>query len=485
MTIILSIFLPIICGSLMLKVKFKNIKALYGSVFTIVLLNAVISIYSIIFYKNIQYVFFEFTDNLKMIFRIDSLSSIFGTMVSVLWIFTTVYALEYMKHEKNEQKFFSFFIMSFGVVLGIAFAANFFTLYIFYEFLTLSTIPLVIHSMNKQSNYAGYLYIIFMLIGAALAFVGFIFLNIYSGNQAFAIGGFVNLISKQNMSLIRSMFFITFMGFGVKAAMIPFTKWLPAASVAPTPVTALLHAVAVVKAGVFSMIRLLYYCYGTKIISGSMEQKVIMILALCTIIYGSVMALRTQHIKRRFAYSTISNLSYIVFGIILCSYEGLTAGILHMLYHAVIKITLFFTAGAILYMTGKEHLNEISGLAKKMPITFAVMAVTGLSLVGVPPLGAFFSKWYLSYAAIKTGECIPLFGVLILIISEILTALYCFTILKQAYFLQTDKVQAEGKDPNYLMIIPMVLLSALAIIMAFCPNILLEWAWRVVSTPLR
>ena len=466
------IFFPIIMGFILFKLKFEERSKLYKFVASIIIINALVALYVIFTNDHQAIVLFEFMKQLELVFRIDGMSALFGGMVSILWVVTTFYAFEYMKHEGKEKKFFAFYTMAFGVVLGIAFAGNMFTLYVFYEFLTLSTIPLVMHAMDPKAIHAGKVYICYMMVGASLAFIGFIFIYIFGGNTLFTLGGTLNPeFVKGNEDLLRFVFLFTCLGFGVKAAIFPFSAWLPTASVAPTPVTALLHAVAVVKSGIFAIIRLLYFSIGTELIANTWEQKIIMILAIITIVYGSTMALRCPHIKRRFAYSTISNLSYIILGLIMCSNAGLAAGVLHMIFHAVIKITLFFGAGAILYKTHKEYLNDIKGYGYKMPIVFITMFIASLALIGVPPFPGFFSKWALAQSAIATNDPLAYLGVAALIISALLTALYCITIFAKAFMYKTkDNVE----DPNKLMTVPLICLSIATVFLAVKPDFLIN-----------
>ena len=271
---------------------------------------------------------------------------------------------------------------------------------------------------------------------------------------------------------------MAFFGFGVKAAVFPFWRWLPKASVAPTPVTALLHAVAVVKSGIFAIIRLTYYSFGTTFLVGTWAQTVMLVFAAITIVFGSTVALRTPHVKRRFAYSTVSNLSYIIFGIAIMTPAGLAAGLLHMVYHAVIKITLFFTAGAILYKTHREYLYEMEGFGRLMPITFATMTITGLGLIGVPPFAGFHSKWALATAAVDSGNSMTYIGIVALILSALLTALYIFQVVIRAYF-PRNKEYPEGyyehvHDPNLYMTGTLIILAVVSVIIGFYPEPLIE-----------
>ncbi|MEG2037989.1 MAG: proton-conducting transporter membrane subunit, partial [Ruthenibacterium sp.] len=348
----------------------------------------------------------------------------------LLWPVTALYSFEYMRHEGSENRFFSFFTISFGVVLGVAFAENFMTLYLFYELLTLATLPLVMHTMDRKARYAGKKYLIYSLSGAAFAFIGLVFLLNYGTTLNFTYGGVLDAAKiLGNERLLRQVFVLAFFGFGVKAAIFPFHGWLPDASVAPTPVSALLHAVAVVKAGVFAVMRLIYFGFGADFLRGSSAQSIAMAAAIVTIVYGSAKALRTPHLKRRLAYSTVSNLSYILFSFTLMTPAGLTGGLVHMVFHAVIKITLFFCAGAILYQTGKEYVYDLEDFGRAMPRVFAAFTVASFALAGVPPLGGFIGKWCIATAAAQTEMPLAYAGIAALILSTLLTTLYMMTVV--------------------------------------------------------
>ena len=483
---ILPVLFPIVAGLCLLPVKFKERKQRERWILTIMVLNAAFALYAMHGGAAESIRIISFSERLSLELHIDGMSKVFGSMVSVLWVLTTIYAFEYMTHEGREDKFFAFFTMTFGVVLGIAFSGNFLTMYLFYEFLTLVTLPLVMHCMDNKARHAGKMYILYMMFGAALAFIGFVFIYCYGTTTDFVPGGVLNpVLVAGHETTLQLVFIFAFFGFGVKAAVFPFYRWLPKASVAPTPVTALLHAVAVVKSGVFAIIRLTYYSFGTSFLKGTIAQHVILIAAAITIVFGSTVALRTPHIKRRFAYSTISNLSYIIFGIALMTPLGLSAALLHMIYHAVIKITLFFTAGALLYKTHREYLYEVEGFGKYMPVTFGCMAVAGIGLVGIPPFAGFHSKWALATAAVDCGNPIAYWGILALILSALLTALYIFYIIVRAYF-PRNKTYPAGyydhvEDPNGYMKFPMVFLAAASVILGLMPGVLLDVLGSIVS----
>lgn len=286
-------------------------------------------------------------DHLSIAFRVDGLSCLFAALVSVLWPLACLYAVEYMSREGHENRFFTFYLASFGVTLGIAFSANALTMYLFYELLTLATLPLVMHAMDSKVRYAGRVYLTYSMCGAALGFLAMVMLLEHGALCSSWAAVWCVLPARRIPCGL--LYVLGFFGFGVKAAVFPGHKWLLRASVAPTPVTALLHAVAVVKAGVFAVTRLTWYGYGPALLRGSWAQYLVMGAAIFTIVYGSSKALRTKHLKRRLAWSTISNLSYVLLGVTTLTTAGLAAGMVHMIFHAVLKITLFFCVGAVHY----------------------------------------------------------------------------------------------------------------------------------------
>lgn len=400
---------------------------------------------------------------LSIAFQVDGLSCIFAVLVSLLWPLACLYAVEYMSREGSENRFFAFYLVSFGVTLGIAFSANVLTMYLFYELLTLATLPLVMHHMDGKARYAGRIYLTYSMCGAALGFIAMV-LMIEHGAVFFQFGGSV-AVTPDKENTLRMAYILGFFGFGVKAAVFPGHKWLLRASVAPTPVTALLHAVAVVKAGVFAVARITWYGFGPELLRGSWCQYLAMGAALFTIVYASSKALRTKHLKRRLAWSTISNLSYILLGIAALTTAGLAAGMVHLVVHAVLKITLFFCVGAIHYKMHRDFVPDVEGCGVLMPVVFSSFAVASLGLMGVPPLAGFASKWLLATAAVDLGEWIGYLAAAVLIISALLTALYLMEIVLLAFFPRqnrqlTVRVPKQARrDPNFRMTVPLTVLS--------------------------
>ena len=412
----------------------------------------------------------RFSSVFSISLRIDGASMVYGSIVSALWPLITLYSLDYMSHEGHENRFFGFWIASFGVVLGVAFAEDFLTLYFFYELLTLATLPLVMHFMDEKARYAGREYLVFSLSGAAFAFIGIVYLLHYSATLDFTYGGVLDLaLAAGHEPALQAVFVLAFFGFGVKAAIFPFYKWLPDASVAPTPVSALLHAVAVVKAGAFAVLRLIYFGFGADFLRGTPAQSIVMTAAIVTIIYGSARALRTPHLKRRLAFSTVSNLSYILFALTVMLPAGLTGALTHMVYHAVVKITMFCCAGAIIQKSGREYIYEFEGLGRRMPVVFGTFTVSALALIGMPPLGGFAGKWMICSAAVLSANPLAYVGIGALILSTLLTTLYMMPIFVRAWVpvgaLDTEAL-AKVHDPGAAMTVPLLVLAAAGVVLA-------------------
>lgn len=405
-----------------------------------------------------------FTGNLAIELQVDGLSTVFAGMLSVLWPFAALYAFAYMKHEEREKGFFMFYTMTYGVTLGIAMAGNLLTMYFFYELLTLVTVPLVMHTLSREAILASRKYLYYSIGGAAFAFIGLIFVILYGSSMNFVYGGVLDLEKIGGRTDVLLLIYVfAFCGFGVKAALCPFHSWLPQAGVAPTPVTALLHAVAVVKSGAFAIMRLTYYSYGPDFIRGTWAQNVVMALTIITIVYGCSRAVKETHLKRRLAYSTVSNLSYILFGAAIMTPLGFLGALAHMVFHAVMKICAFFCVGAVMHQTGRQYVYEIDGFSRKMPRVFFCFTVSALALMGVPGLAGFVSKWYLATAAVASENVLAGIGVAALLLSALLTAVYMLSIVIRAYFPGKDfdyAAIADIKDPGWAMQIPLFLFVA-------------------------
>ena len=477
--ILVAILLPIIGGVLvpLLPLKKRGHMKVFLETVTIVtslivwglILNGTTEAFHVV----------RFVKDLSISFKIDGLTMVFAGLVATLWPLATLYAFEYMEHEGHEKIFFMFYSMTYGVTLGIAFASDMLSMYFFYELLTLTTVPLVMHTLKREAILASRKYLYFSLGGAAFALIGLVFIIVYGNTCEFVLGGVLNLDAIGDKApLLLIVYLLAFMGFGVKAAIWPLSSWLPEAGVAPTPVTALLHAVAVVKAGVFAIMRLTYYSFGTDFLRGTWVQYVVMAVAMFTIVYGCSKAAKETHVKRRLAYSTVSNLSYVIFGVTIMTPLGLVGALSHLVCHAVMKICSFLCAGAFMHQTGKSHVYEMDGIGRKMPIVFGCFIVSALGLMGVPGLAGFISKWNLTAAAVDSGNTFAYFGIVCLLISALLTAIYMLNIVIRAFFpgcnFDQNKV-ANVKDPSWEMCLPLIVCAIGIVCLGWLSSPLIEF----------
>ena len=432
MFIVVTIIIPIILGLIIPLFRFndksRSVYVILSSIFT-----SISILLLILFYGQESITFIKLTDVLSIGFKLDDLSKHFLLILLSLWPLATIYASEYMEMEDNRDTFFKYYLIAYGIAIGVAVSRNLITMYLFYELLTFLTLPLIMHKMDQKSLFAGKVYLVLSILGASLALMGIVIYVMQTHAIEFTSTGLIDRLNNVNNRLIYISYILCFIGFGVKAAIIPFTVWLPLCSVAPTPVSALLHAVAVVKAGVFAVIRVTYYSFGINILYGSKVSYIASCIAIATILYGSIMAVRDKHIKRRLAYSTASNLSYILFVVTLLTREGLAAGLTHMMFHAIIKINLFFAAGSMMIYGKSEYVSDVKGLSSKMPITSFSFLIASLALIGIPMTCGFVSKYEIITAAISSKSVISYIGIIAIVISSILTLIYLFSIVINIY----------------------------------------------------
>lgn len=483
--IIVAILLPIIGGIMVRLFPVEKRKEMYIFIQIIMITTSLIVWGLILGGKTEVFHVVHFVDDLSISFKIDGMTMVFAGLISILWPLATLYGFEYMEHDDRPNTFFTFYSMAYGVTLGIAFASDMLSMYFFYELLTLSTVPLVMHSLKREAILATRKYLYYSLGGAAFALMGIVFLIVYGDTLEFTMGGVLSvnkIIGHENMLLWIYLF--AFLGFGVKAAIFPVSEWLPTAGVAPTPVTALLHAVAVVKAGVFAIIRLTYYGFGTGFLRGTWVQNVVMALAMFTAVYGCSRAVKETHIKRRLAYSTVSNLSYIIFGVTIMTPLGFVGALCHLVCHAVMKICSFMCAGAFMHQTGKKYIFDVDGLGKQMPIIFFCLTLSGMGLMGVPGLAGFVSKWNLARAAVASHNPLAYFGIVCLLISALLTAIYMMSIAMRAFFppVGFDRESVSHiKDPGWKMCFPIMLCAAFSMALGVFSTPLVEFFASVAA----
>lgn len=413
----------------------------------------------------------ELLPGISLAFRVEPLGMLFALVAASLWIVTTCYSIGYMRahHENDQTRFFACFALAIGAALGVAFSGNLLTLFTFYEVLTLSTYPLVTHHRDEKALRAGRVYMGILLSTS----VGFLLLAVVgtwvlAGTLDFRPGGILEgTAGNATLAVLLGLFVF---GTG-KAAVMPFHRWLPAAMVAPTPVSALLHAVAVVKAGVFTVMKVVVYVFGIDFLRESQLSVWLMWVAGATVLIASLVALTKDNLKARLAYSTVSQLSYIVLGAALASPWSVVGGSMHIAMHAFGKITLFFCAGAIYVGAHKTEISDMRGIGRRMPWTLAAFFVGSLSVIGLPPLGGSWSKWYLALGAADAGQVV---FIAVLMISSLLNIAYLLPVVVRGFFLPpTDEEATHGEAP-WMCVVPACVTAAASVALFFWSDRLYE-----------
>ena len=414
-----------------------------------------------------QFTIAEVIPGVPIALRVDAMGMFFALVASILWLFTSIYSVGYMRalDEHGQTRYFTSFAVAISATLGVAFSANLLTLYLFYEMLSLSTYPLVTHHQDGEARQSGRKYLTYIL-GTSIGLVLPAMVIVYhlTGTLDFQVGGIMagSGASPQTLALLLVLFLYGF----AKAGLMPFHGWLPAAMVAPTPVSSFLHGVAVVKVGVFSILRVIFHIFGPEQLLTANLGWIITSLASVTILVASLVALTQDNLKRRLAYSTIGQLSYMILGAGMLSALGMTGGLLHI---AIGKITLFFCAGAIYVASGKKYISQMDGLGRRMPITYLAFFFGSLSIIGMPPFGGFISKWYLAFGAIESGHLVLL---VVLLGSSLLNAFYFFPIVYRGFFLSAVTGELEGiKEAPAFCLIPLSITALCSLVLFFWPNI--------------
>lgn len=433
--------------------------------------------------KVIEYTLFTILPGLDIAFKVDALGIFFALTASFLWIITSFYSIGYVRalKERNQTRYFMFFALALSATMGVAFSANMFTTFIFYEIITLATFPLVAHKETAEAIKGARRYFIYLL-GTSIAFqLTAIFLTYHAaGTLDFARQG---ILAGKGSDALLIIIFILFIAGIAKAAIMPFHSWLPAAMVAPTPVSALLHAVAVVKTGVFVVIRVLLHIFGIDLLQRLGLGTALAYAACFTIITASIIALRQDNLKLRLAYSTISQLSYIILGAALLTPSGIVGGVSHITMHAFAKITLFFCAGSLYISSHKTEISQLSGIGKKMPWTMTAFAIGTLSMIGVPSVGGFISKWNLVIGSLEAKNIMVL---AVLLASTLLNTAYFAPIVFKAFF-EKEHIEKgrherhEDIKENPFMVVPLCLTAAATIILGLYPDFIISLAKEVIK----
>ena len=488
MMLILSILFPVLLGiGILIKREFKNRVVLLTLTGIGLVVTAALGM-GVVLGGETELMLFSFGKNLDLYFSVDAMGKLFAVVVNLVWVLAGFYAFDYMKHEKEEKRFFGFYVIVHGVLHGLVFAGGMVTFYLFYELMTLLSVPLILHNRSKDAIKGGLKYLFYSLFGAYMVLFGLFFLNRFADSMAFLPGGTLNLgavAGNETLMLIVSLSMI--LGFSVKAGMFPLHAWLPTAHpVAPAPASAVMSGI-IVKMGVLGMIRVVYYLIGADFIRGTWVQTTWMSLSLVTVFMGSMLAYREKVMKKRLAYSTVSQASYILFGLSLLQPTAMSGALLHVVFHAIIKSCLFLSAGAIIYKTQKTNVDDLRGIGKEMPATIWCYTLAAAALIGIPPASGFISKWYLATGALSSNTGVfSWLGPVVLLVSALLTAGYLLPITVKGFLPGVDYNYGElkKKEPNVIMLLPLLILGVLAVVLGIFPNPLADYIRTIVSAVL-
>ncbi|MCK5059392.1 MAG: monovalent cation/H+ antiporter subunit D family protein [Candidatus Aminicenantes bacterium] len=471
---------------ILLSSKFKNLRESWTITAALIKFGLVLSLLpGALAGRTAECNLFDIFPGIKLALRADPFGVFFALIASGLWIFTSFYSIGYVRGvpEKKQTRYFASFSVCLSATIGIAFSANLLSFIIFYEILTIATYPLVIHKETKKAIDAGRKYLVYTLTAGLFLIAASAWTFQLTGTLDFKAGGlFAEGVLTPQTAVV--LFFLFLGGVGVKAGIMPLHSWLPSAMAAPTPVSALLHAVAVVKSGVFGVVRMVGFVFGPTLMAKFGLNTILLIFAGTTIIVASLIALRQDNLKRRLAYSTVGHLSYIVLGAALLTESGFAGGIMHIAFHATMKITLFFVAGAIYVNLHKENISDMDGIGKVMPWTMGAFTIGAIGLAGIPPVNGFISKWYLGTGSLEAGMLLPL---AILVISGLLNAAYFFPIVHIAFFRKGGK-ELEGKGEAPLaMVVPLVFMAIMSLLLGIYPDLFFKFyhlAIRISETIL-
>ncbi len=383
-----------------------------------------------------------FLPGIDLVLRADPVPLLFVFLSALLWLTTTIYAIGYLSADTHRSRFFGFFSLCVTASVGIALAGNLVTLLVFYELLTVTTYPLIVHQGHERARAGGRIYLLYAVTGGAVVLVGVVWLQTIAGTVAFRETALLATLLPEHRGALTAIFVLLVGGFGVKAAIVPLHVWLPHAMVAPAPVSALLHAVAVVKAGAYAIVRVIHDLYGAELAADLGVLTPLTGVAAVTIVYGSVLALVQQDLKRRLAYSTVSQLSYILLGASVVGLTSVAGGVAHLVHQGVMKVTLFYCAGIFATSLGVTRIDQMRGIGRRQPLTTAAFTIAALGMIGVPPTVGFVTKWYLGLGAVEAGQ--P-WVIAILVVSTLLNAAYFLPVIARAWLDEPDTEVAESR----------------------------------------
>ena len=485
--LLFPVLFPILAGVLLLVNRIDGGRALTAYVGGVLAVNTA-CVLAVVLGPARGFTLFYLTPQLEIRFQPDQVGLLFAGVVAAIWLAAGIYSFRYMEHAGEQRRYFGFYLILFGVLLALDFAGNLITFYLFYELMTLCSLPLVLHSRTHEAVMAGLKYLFYSLCGAYMVLFGLYFVYHYSATLTFTPGGVLEpALAGEHTGLLLTAAFFMLLGFGVKAGLFPLHGWLTAAHpVAPAPASGVLSGV-IVKAGVLGMVRAIYFIFGANFLRGTWVQLVLLILALVTVLMGSMMAYLERGLKKRLAYSTVSQVSYILLGLFLLQPDALTGGLLHMVFHAQLKCGLFLAAGAVIYRTGETRADRLRGVGKAMPVTMWGFTLCALGLIGIPPFAGFASKWYLCLGALEGGMAVFSWLVpVVLLVSALLTAGYLLPVSIQAFLPGGERSPAvEGcREAPSSMAGVLALFGAAALLMGLGDRWLIRLAAEIAAQVL-
>ena len=483
--LLIQVLFPVAAGCLLFALPFKEKQVLRTAYITAVLLLGGIIAGVGAFVNTTSVELFCVTPEIRLIFCNDGLSKLFCVLVSAVWLLVGIYSFQYFQEAEKKEIFYGFYLITLGVLQGVGMAGNLVTFYLFYEWMTLMTVPFVLHTRTNGAMRAARKYLFYSVTGASMVLAGIFLLAGNAEGLRFGAGA-LNPTVKEWQVLAAAVLLI--LGFGTKAGMFPMHGWLPTAHpAAPAPASAVLSGV-ITKAGVLGIIRSVYYLIGTEFLAGTFVQTLFLSLALFTVVMGSMLAYKEKVLKKRLAYSTVSQVSYVLFGLALMTPAGFAAALLHIVAHSVIKCALFMFAGTVIYETGEDRVEDLRGFGKQMPITFLCFTFASLALVGIPPTSGFVSKWYLATGALDAPVGIfSYLGPAVLLVSALLTAGYLFMIAADGFFPGKDYVEREPKarEDMPVMLVPLAVFSAVSVLLGMFSAPLYDFVTKLGTEILR
>ena len=480
---LIPVFFPVLAGFYLLKNPIKMRKSRENYVTAVLVLTVIATLVTNIFFFDSHITFAKFAMGIEISFHIDAIAALFSTIFVIIWLLVGIFSFEYIKHEGEDDRFFAYFIASLGGLIGVAYADNLVTLYSFFEAMSLLSYVLVVHERTSKALLAGRKYIYYSLFGASLGLIGIFYFYSTGLSREFTAGGVIPADFAGDMTGLSFMVVLAVIGFGCKCGMFPLHSWLPTAHPeAPAPASSVLSGL-ITKAGVIAIIRIVYFTVGADILRGTSAQYILLTLSIITIFMGSMLAYKEKVLKKRLAYSTVSQVSYVIFGLMLMNTAGVTGALLQVVFHALAKNVLFLTAGAFIYKTGKTLVSDLYAMGKSMTKTLTCFSIAGMSLVGVPLTAGFISKWYLAVGSLtQESGIMGVIGISTIMISALLTGGYLVTVTAKAFFaLRTDEVQ-ESFEPNRYMTMPLAILTFAIVLFGIFPTPIINVVSAIAQT---